>query len=194
MDRWVAERVHDLIAERALLVDVLRVATDLGRPQWLVIASVVVGSVLWWRGRPRAGVLLVAATLGAWVLDVELKGLFDRVRPTFDDPLARSSGPSFPSGHAMVAAAAAIACALVVRRRVVWVGAVAFTIVIAATRVLLGVHWLSDVVVGAVLGAAWAWTCARVLLRGEEDLRPRDREAAEDLPGAPGRDGEAQPR
>jgi membrane-associated phospholipid phosphatase len=193
VDRWVAERAHDLVAGHPLVVDVLRVLTALGRPQTLVVVALVV-AVLVAAGRRRAAALVVVATLGAWLVNIGMKDVIDRTRPAFDEALARSSGASFPSGHAMTSGGAAAAVAIVVRRRWATIAGVAFVVVIAATRVLLGVHWLSDVVVGSLLGGAWALSCARVLLRGEEDLRPRDRASSEDLPRVPRRNGEAQSR
>jgi undecaprenyl-diphosphatase len=71
----------------------------------------------------------------------------------------------------MTAAGAYGALAMVWRRPVVVAAAVVLVTAIALTRVALGVHWLSDVVAGVLLGGAWAWAMARVLLDGEEDLR-----------------------
>ena len=164
MDRAVGDALYEWARDHPLVADVLRAITALGRPQLLVVCAVIVAVVLAMRGRARTGVYLVVATLGAWLLDNALKDLFDRARPVFDEPLARSSGASFPSGHAMTAGAAYGAVALVWRRPVVTAAAAVLVAAIAFTRVALGVHWLSDVVVGALLGAAWAWAMARVLL------------------------------
>lgn len=178
MDGWVAEQLHQLVGDHPAVVDWLEVITVAGRPQTLVWASALL-AVLWWVKRsPRAALLVVVATIGAWALNVGLKDLVDRERPVWDTPLATSSGASFPSGHAMVSAATATAVALVRRKRRVTIAVAVFVVVIAVTRVALGVHWLSDVGAGAGLGAAWSWCCARVLLHGEEDLRTRDRSAA----------------
>jgi membrane-associated phospholipid phosphatase len=163
VDAWVAERLHDVVREHPLVVDVLVFVTGFGRPQALAVASVLVAAVLVATGRPRLAVFVVVATIGAWLVDNALKDLVGRSRPAFDDPLARSSGASFPSGHAMVAGAAYGAVAIVVRRRWVTMTMAVVVAVIAMTRVALGVHWLTDVLVGAALGAAWAWACARAI-------------------------------
>lgn len=176
VDRAVGDALHGWTSDHPAVADVVRFVSALGRPPVLALAALVVAGALAARGRPRVGVYLVVATAGAWLLDNALKDLFDRARPSFDEPLARSSGASFPSGHAMTAAGAYGAVALVWRRPWVVAACVALIVVIALTRVALGVHWLSDVVVGALLGAAWAWAMARVLVRelvdGGQDLRP----------------------
>lgn len=193
MDGWVAEHLHDAVRGHPLVVDVLRAVTALGRPQTLVLACLVAALVLAGVGRWRLGALLVAATLGAWLLNVGIKDLIGRDRPVWDVPLARSSGASFPSGHAMVSAAAYGAVALVVRRRWLTVAAGAVVLAVAATRVALGVHWLTDVIAGVGIGAAWAWICARSLVRGE-DPRARDRTVPEDLARPAASDAEPEPR
>jgi membrane-associated phospholipid phosphatase len=174
VDGWVAERLHDAVRDHPLVVDVLVVVTALGRPQALAVTSVVVAIALVAGGRPRQAVFVVVATIGAWLIDNALKDLVDRARPVWEEPLARSSGASFPSGHAMVAGAFYAAVAILVRRRWVTIAMAVVIAVIAMTRVALGVHWLSDVIVGAVLGAAWAWTCARLVLRDRVSRPPLD--------------------
>jgi len=75
--------------------------------------------------------------------------------------LIGSAGSSFPSGHSAMAAAGWAAIALVLgrsmpRRRGILLGvAVALAVVVASSRALLGVHWLTDVIAGLIVG--WSW-------------------------------------
>ena len=91
------------------------------------------------------------------ILTVEgIKRLVDRTRP---DGESKRSNSSFPSSHA----AGAFALATVFTRRwkrlwPIWVLAAAL---VAGSRLYLNRHFLSDVVVGAMIGFAWAWALAR---------------------------------
>ena len=95
-----------------------------------------------------------------------MKQLTDRVRPTFN-PAAATLGPSFPSGHSATAAAFYATAALLLGRRrgrptrAVLTGlAAGLAVAVAASRVLLDVHWLTDVIAGLALGWGWFALCA----------------------------------
>jgi undecaprenyl-diphosphatase len=95
------------------------------------------------------------------VLGAVLKLLVGRHRPDLLDPVARASGFAFPSGHALNAALAAGVFVLVLlplvrpgRRWLLWTAAVVGTVLTGLTRIVIGVHWTSDVVAGWLLGAA----------------------------------------
>lgn len=109
---------------------------------------------------------LVVVVGGEGILTTTIKQLADRVRPSFN-PAAASLGPSFPSGHSATAAAFFAAAALLLGRRrgrparAVLAGlAAGIAVAVAASRVLLDVHWLTDVIAGLALGWAWLAACA----------------------------------
>jgi undecaprenyl-diphosphatase len=120
-------------------------------------------------GRGRWAFAFLVVVLGGMELaQLGIKGLVDRIRPTLV-PAATGLGPSFPSGHSATAAAFYAAAALIVGRRltrparqVAAAGAVAIAVGVAASRVFLDLHWLSDVIGGLALGWAWFALCAVV--------------------------------
>jgi undecaprenyl-diphosphatase len=155
----------------------LKSITDLGTLQVVVVLAIAVVLVDAIRTRNRWSILfLLAVLVGMEAVMHSVKDLVARVRPTLN-PDAATLGPSFPSGHSATAAAfyaaAALILARVVGRRagpVVFAGAVAIAVAVAASRVLLDLHWFSDVIGGLALGWAWFALCAVVF--GGRLLRP----------------------
>ena len=145
----------------------LQLVTDLGDTPVTIVVIAVVAVVELLRV-PNRWILpfLVTVVAGEIVLVNAVKELLDRVRPTFN-PIAETLGPSFPSGHSARAAALYAAVALVLARRrsprtraLLAGGAAAIAVGVACSRVMLGVHWLSDVVAGLAFGWAWFSVCA----------------------------------
>jgi membrane-associated phospholipid phosphatase len=141
--------------------DVISAITDLGGTVLLVVIGAAVALFEWFRTRSaRVFVFLVLVIGGQALASHVIKGLVGRGRPELG--LLAGLDPSFPSGHSAGAAATFAACALLLGRRrshrvqAVLTGiGVALAIAVAASRVLLGVHWFSDVIGGLFLG--WAW-------------------------------------
>ena len=118
---------------------------------------------------PRATSCAAAAALAAALVATILKETFDRLRPAFADPdftaaVTTPTTPSFPSGHAMTAFAAAVAVGSFFPR--LRVPLLALAALVGISRVYLGVHFALDVIAGAALGIAIglavAWTVRRV--------------------------------
>jgi undecaprenyl-diphosphatase len=131
----------------------------------LATATAVLLAGLWRQWTP---VLLMAATAaGSLAITVVGKAVVGRSRPPEIEavpPFEHSY--SFPSGHTLnaVALAGIVAYLLVRRQRRAWLriatvaAAGAFSVVMGLSRVYLGVHWLTDVLVAWVLGLAWVAT------------------------------------
>jgi undecaprenyl-diphosphatase len=147
--------------------DALTLVTYLGETVTVVAVAIVVAGVEIARTRNRWVVpFLVAVILGDKLLTEAIKQIVDRARPTIE-AVAATLGPSFPSGHTSTAAASWAAFALVAGRwwgRRAWPAlagfAVGIAVAVAASRVLLDVHWLTDVLGGLALGWAWFAACA----------------------------------
>ena len=173
--------------------DLLEAVTQFGATGWLLITMAIVGAVESWRFR-RLGVVgyLAVVGVGVSILNNGLKHLVQRERPAVN-PLTSFGGYSFPSGHTAAAAACWAAIALVLARRssrpvrtLAALLAALITIGVAASRVLLGVHWVTDVIAGVVTG--WAWFMLVTLVFGGRILRfgePADRVAAHTTQPAP---------
>jgi undecaprenyl-diphosphatase len=146
---------------------VLRRLSDLGGTIGVVSLALIVGIVEFRRLPNRAIPALLALTvLGQFAVVNLIKVIVDRARPALDQ-LTGFSSSSFPSGHAASAAATFAVIALLLGRRrgrraraAVAGGAVAIAVTVAGTRVLLGVHWLTDVLAGLAIGWAWFALCS----------------------------------
>lgn len=153
--------------------------TRLGGTLVVTIVAVVVGIWGWWRYQnPHVALFMLSVTAGQALLNSGLKWIVARDRPTLSQ-LAPFSGSSFPSGHAAAAAATYAAVALVLtlhsskgKRLAAAAVATFIAAAVAATRALLGVHWLTDVLAGMGVGFAWFIVCAvafgsRIMRLGE---------------------------
>ncbi|MFN8216591.1 MAG: phosphatase PAP2 family protein [Solirubrobacterales bacterium] len=145
----------------------LTAITDLGETWAVAAVAAIVVLVDFLRRRSLwALAFLLAVIAGDKLITELLKELVDRARPALE-PVAATLGPSFPSGHSSTAAASWAAFALVASRwwgRRAWPAlagvAVGIAVAVALSRVLLDVHWLTDVVAGLALGWAWFAACA----------------------------------
>jgi len=181
----------------ALLAEAARDVTALGSHAVVMLVVVGVVGFLFLANRPVLALWMLAAGSGGMVLNQVLKAIFARPRPQLVPWLVQVESPSFPSGHALLSSAFYLTIALVIhevtpqRRLRVFAGACAATLIalIGASRVVLGVHYPTDVLAGWVAGALWALVCAavaRALVRrgtSEPDTAaPGLSEAAEDPP------------
>ncbi|MFE3555033.1 phosphatase PAP2 family protein [Streptomyces sp. NPDC059193] len=162
LDRAAAEWLHEAALGHPGWVRVLGVLTDF---VWdpVTLRLLVALLVLWlltrraWRLAAWASVTAVAGALTG----VLVKVLVERARPRLPDPVAHAPGYSFPSGHAMTAVTSCAVLLLVLLplvprawRPLAWAFAVVSAVGVGYTRVALGVHWVSDVVGGWLLGLA----------------------------------------
>lgn len=165
-------------------IDVLRWTTQLGST--VVVATLLAGVAAWdYARRRKLDVVLFLTTIGVGELLLAnvLKLVVRRDRPNVLH-LVTAHGFSFPSGHTVSAAAAWSAVALVLGRgrprrdrAVLAGGAALISTSVAASRALLGVHWLTDVIAGLAIG--WGWFAIVAIFFGGRAQRLGDPVAAQ---------------
>ena len=161
----------------------LTLVTHLGDPAAQTIWVIVVCAVCAWHSRSWLPVILgLIGGLGISVIVATEKTVVGRARPDLPFALVDSHGFSFPSGHAAGAAAVGLLCAWMLCRWVVhrWAGQVAVwalaitaIIMIGFSRLYLGVHFVTDVLAGWLLGTAWTATVILVTSWWSRSERPR---------------------
>ncbi|MDP9117319.1 MAG: phosphatase PAP2 family protein [Actinomycetota bacterium] len=186
LDRRAGAALHTFGTHHSGFVTAMRVVSDVGAPGVWWIAILPAAALLVRRGARRRPMFAVVTFGGSWVLNRLVKSAVHRGRPHFPNTFATAHGASFPSGHAQ---AATVACGVLLvvgwadlsrRGRILGAAGGAFVVVVVAfSRVALGVHFVSDVVAAVLLGIAWlllmtaaftAWRHeATVPTRGPED-------------------------
>ena len=187
--RWVPLRDADLDAAADLhgyavthsgFVTAMQTLSTIG--SYRVWTPVLTALAVWlgWRRRPRLALFVAVTAIGSSLLNDLVKSLVDRARPVLSRPVSVAHGFSFPSGHAQ-AAVVGYGILLVIfvpmlhgaLRIVAACGALLMIVAIGFSRIALGVHYLSDVLAGYVLGAAWL--AAMVAAFGVARVKPQQR-------------------
>lgn len=146
--------------------------SSVGSPVGGAIVAVTVAAFIWWRSRDvLTAAAVVAAPAIAGTLQVVAKAIVQRPRPT-TGMLTGEYGYGFPSGHmsGFAALAAIVSILIIVRaipthRSALIVGlAITSATAIAASRLMVGAHYLTDVIAGSVFGLAVAIAVAMIAL------------------------------
>ena len=175
-DEVVATTLHGWATPAFTTVFVL--ITDLGSLFVLALVGLLVTAFYAARRRWLHVGTWVAALAGSEALNLLLKNLFARPRPSFEDSLLLETTYSFPSGHAMeslvaygmVAYFAVLALRSWRARAAVVFGTALLVLLIGFSRMYLGVHYFSDVLAGFAAGGVWL----SALITGMEIIRRRE--------------------
>jgi len=146
--------------DRPLIAAVARVLTILGEGPTMILIAVAAAAWLLWRGLPRYGMAIIVVTLAGRFLVVFQKYGIGRLRPDEQAHLVPVHSPAFPSAHAANSMIVFLTIALVLsttvrRRELLVAGAVLLSLLVGFSRILLGVHYPSDVLGGWAFGLLW---------------------------------------
>jgi undecaprenyl-diphosphatase len=181
VDAWLLRALRQ-VEEPAAIVgprwvrDVAVTITTLGNNLTLLAAALTGLAWLFFRGDRRAQLVLLVVSIGGLLLNLALKLGIDRPRPAVVPWLSSADAWSFPSGHAMMTMVIFLALAVLIGRgikdariRYILVAvAVTGSLATGATRVMLGVHYPSDVFAGWLLALGWCAACWLWDRRGRE--------------------------
>ncbi|MGU3435946.1 phosphatase PAP2 family protein [Actinomycetes bacterium M1A6_2h] len=181
---WIVDHRTHLLGQVAVAV------TDAGGPPATAAVGVIVAGLLWWRTRSSIPSIVLLLTVGlAAIACTIIKLVVARDRPPVSIHLMTETDYSFPSGHVtgsatllFMIAILAGAGASAARRTLLTLATVCLVTVVAVSRLYLGVHWLTDVVAGALL-AGLAVTLGSAALRWAAGTTAFDSEPTEDVDG-----------
>lgn len=114
---------------------------------------------LYKRGHPRFALFLLFSAAGTTIVNIIIKLLFQRSRPSLWQTIVVENGYSFPSGHAMISSALALSIVLLcwhTRYRLVSIiFGLLYVVLIGLSRLYLGVHYPTDVLAGWCVSVLW---------------------------------------
>lgn len=166
LDRSTAGSLNNAVWRHPAVVDALKAISDVFHPNVFRAVIVVVAVWLVTRRHLRLAGFAVVTVFGGSILDGVAKSLAHRHRPLLDHPVDAAPGFSFPSGHALGALVGVAVLLLVFMpmlprrgRLIAWPFGALVVVAVGFSRVALGVHYVSDVLGGWVLGGAWVLVC-----------------------------------
>jgi len=147
-------------SDQPLIASIAAGFTVLGDAPVLILVSVAAAAWLLWKGKPRYGLAVISVTMiGRGLVQVQKYGI-GRFRPEDHAHLVPVNNPSFPSGHSASSMIVYLTIAIMLTVGTRWTrpvvaAAAALSIMIGLSRMILGVHWPSDVVGGWSFGLLW---------------------------------------
>lgn len=155
-----------------IMLEMVRDITALGGVFLRNMAALGAAVVLIFYARRREAMFVILTVASGWAVNSAFKHFFDRERPQIVPHLMEAGGASFPSGHSFNAAVVyfsiAFAFAAISRgvsaRYTLFITALGLSVAVAWSRVILGVHYPSDVTAGLFGGVAWTCVMAAMIL------------------------------
>lgn len=168
LDRRLYEALY--AGHRPALAAAAHFFTALGAPTVLLAAGAATALWLWYAGHRHLPWVLAAIVLIGRGLSEAQKYWIARARPELEPHLVTVKTSSFPSGHATSSMVFFLTIALALTARSRWrglaiAGAIFLSVLIGVSRVMLGVHWPSDVIGGWAFGMLWVLLTLRLAER-----------------------------
>jgi membrane-associated phospholipid phosphatase len=161
LDEGMTKHLNSYVIHHHAWVSPLRATSYIFHAWVFRVIVVALAGWLVYQGARRLAAWAITTLVVAGLLDAFLKVIIARPRPSLKSPIAHAPGGSFPSGHALTAVVGTATIVLILLpvlhgawRVVAWVIAALVSISSGVCRVALGVHYVSDVLAGWVLGAA----------------------------------------
>jgi len=178
MNDGTRDDLHRYTVEHTGFATAMKAMSTAGSGPVYLTGVTLVAAWLLYRRRPRLAAFAVVTVTGGAVLNAVVKRLVQRARPVVADPMTTATGLSFPSGHAQSAVVTYATLLLLfwsamrsVWRRVAVTVAAFMVLGIGLSRVALAVHYVSDVLAGYVLGAAWVVAMVAVFKAWRQEAR-----------------------
>ena len=168
LDRQLYEALY--AGHRPALLIAARCFTALGEPTVLIGVGAATAVWLWFAGHRHLPWVLTAIVLIGRGLSEAQKYMVARVRPDLEQHLVVVKTSSFPSGHATSSMIFYLTVAMTLTVGTRWhrpaiAGAILLSLAIGLSRVMLGVHWPSDVVGGWAFGLLWVLLTLKIAQR-----------------------------
>ena len=168
LDRQIYEALY--AGHRPALLTIARIITFFGEPAMLISAGLFAAALLIWQKRMRLALVVLVVVLVGRSLSELQKVWVGRPRPDLEPHLVVVGNPSFPSGHAASSMIFCLTIALALTAGTRWqrpavAVALLISFLIGSSRVMLGVHWPSDVVGGWAFGMLWVLLTLRLAKR-----------------------------
>lgn len=168
-DESVMDYVHSKTTIKG--IKIMKIITFLGSAYFLFPLGIIIFLFMAKNKNLNGILLLILSTLGSYGLNFIFKNIFIRVRP-LEYFLIEQSGYSFPSGHAMVSMSFYTTMTYLICKKlkkpefntIFYIVNFIIVVIIGFSRIYLGVHWPTDVLMGFIMGLVFTYTSIKSVL------------------------------
>lgn len=154
-DEKIMEYVHNRTTP--IGIKIMKKISFFGSAKFFLSFGLIIFLLMFWKKNLKGMALVVLSTLGSYGINFLLKNIFIRTRP-LKYFLIEQGGYSFPSGHAMVSMSFYATMTYLImknkdeNKKILWILSFLIIALIGFSRIYLGVHWPTDILIGYLLG------------------------------------------